>query len=658
MDSFAQVAAHLQPTLEFAAKLSLAIPVWILLIMADKHLLGLPPFEGSLWRSPRIPPRFTLKGGHGGEHAPRSKSVHHSAKASGPVHEEAAPLGPSPVERGFTNFATPCPQPSQAPPFPSNSLPMWSGTTALSVYQPLEVHDPFNSPSSWLVPCYVGSAVLLVLIIALAFLRTATKYRCFPTTTSQATQAGKNIHMETLSPNSLLLKDSLATSALMPPTQMLSLSNIISVQTPPSPPALPPPPPPQTLSFSTIISVQTPPSIPRPLPPFPPSALSLSAIVTIDSPPSTPLPTPSILGPPSITSAHSKPSTPAPNPHATPHRIPAESAQGSCEESSGENESTNSAKGGIADSKKKGDRDNGCKECKEDGKNENEKSIVDTTDTEEKREDYDGRSEKNASEAAEEGGKEDREEKRKGEIHKDGLSDSGDDLKNGDLDTTLVVGEVKKKKKRIRQNAKKRAAKRAAAEEASKMVGEASTAFCGNAKEGEEQGEKVKEVGEGSHSFPEDRKAPGIEEAMGKEIGKDTKASREDTEQHEDEEANEKNDANDAIEDEARVLPETVAGMPPETKKKTRRRQRKHGVNPRFVQNAGLPPPSAPFFTGPDSSSIVLALTQAGRSDERYQYFPERGARSRSSPPRSPSHSNHLYETDDEFLHRSDAYRD
>ena len=40
-----------------------------------------------------------------------------------------------------------------------------------------------------------------------------------------------------------------------------------------------------------------------------------------------------------------------------------------------------------------------------------------------------------------------------------------------------------------------------------------------------------------------------------------------------------------------------------------------------------------------DEFSMIPAPTLADRSDERYQYFPERGVRSRSSLPRSRSHS-------------------
>lgn len=63
MHSFAQVTAYLQASLETVTKLASIIALWLLLIIADKHLSGFPIFEEFLWRSPRIPPRFNIKMG-------------------------------------------------------------------------------------------------------------------------------------------------------------------------------------------------------------------------------------------------------------------------------------------------------------------------------------------------------------------------------------------------------------------------------------------------------------------------------------------------------------------------------------------------------------------------------------------------------------------
>lgn len=100
------------------------------------------------------------------------------------------------------NFQHRISHPSQAPHFLSDASPVWaSGKTALSLYEPLEVHDPFNSSSQWLEPCYVGTAVLLVL--ALAFLRTIISNRGFPLGKNQASQARKTSDIEELVPDSV-----------------------------------------------------------------------------------------------------------------------------------------------------------------------------------------------------------------------------------------------------------------------------------------------------------------------------------------------------------------------------------------------------------------------------------------------------------------------
>ena len=152
MDSFAQAAVYLQPSLDFVAKLSSIIPVWMMMVMADKHLLGLPLLGGSVWYSPRIPPRLTISSGRGGEHA---SGLEFGRRSASP--------GPSPLERDLPSSTTPF----QALHLFSDYQPQGaSSATALTLHQPLEAHDPLVSSSGWLEHGYVGGAVLLVVVIS------------------------------------------------------------------------------------------------------------------------------------------------------------------------------------------------------------------------------------------------------------------------------------------------------------------------------------------------------------------------------------------------------------------------------------------------------------------------------------------------------------
>lgn len=633
MDSFTQVAAYLQPSLESVAKLASIIPLWLLLIMADKHLLGLPLFEGSLWRSPRIPPRFNIKGGHGGEYDSRSNFGRHSSGSDErPVHgEEAAPFGPSRLKRAFAECSTLHRKPSHVPAFLSDSSPSWaSGTTALSLYQPLEVHDPFNTSSPWLEPCYVGTAVLLVL--AFAFLRTITNGHWSPFGKNKASQARKTSNVETLVPDpvagqqvteqmefpvcweSNLEAVGLAYAALAtipdrindptPPPQSLGNSTVISVQVPPSVQAPPPPPPFQMSSFSTDKLVQTPPSVqatppppqpppqslslstvtsiqtspPAPVPPYPPPTLNLPAISSVDRVPLTPVRTSPGLGRSMVTCAHPTPSAPASAPPVTHYPTPAENVQGSLKKSRGVNESTDSVHVGIAASKKRGGCDRGRKKPEKKEKNENVKFKSDAAITEQEREERNNGSKKNESEAGQEDVKEDREEQSKVEID---VSESGEVLEHDGLDGAPAVVEGKKKKHNMRQNKKRslrRAAAAAAAEDTGEEVGEAPNAYREDTEDCGGKEEKAKEVGGASEASQEDTEVRGEKEGNGLGFGKE-------------EEANGKNDASNAVELQARDPPDTGPSEAPEAKKKPRRRRgRKHEVKDQALHDVDHEP--------------------------------------------------------------------
>lgn len=410
MDSFTQAAAYLQTPLEYAAKIGSIIPLWMLLVVMDKHLLGLPLFEGSFWHSPRIPPQFTIKGRHGVKHTSSSNFSQRSTGngSGGPVPEDVAPFGPSLIERGSAEFTTPCHQPSNLLHHCHDSLPVLaSDSTVLSIHQPLEVHDPFNPSSQWLEPGFVGCAVLLVLVLAL--LRIIACGRWFPFGNNEAKQSRKTNNIETPS-NDALGQQSLAEKTescwestveklglghsgmfsedyleqlRMPTTQIpsevgqhsipIQVEGGPSMQTQSSTPATPSPP--QRLSFPAVASGQTPPSIPAP------HISSLPPNVAIGRVPSAP-------------TVHATSVGTVPSPSPTLHRTPVESAEGSREESGGSCETTDFVIGDVVVSKK------------------------------------------------------------------------GEDGSNEGLDEVAAMGEEKPKKKKIRQNAKRREAKRVAAEEA------------------------------------------------------------------------------------------------------------------------------------------------------------------------------------------------
>ena len=148
------------------------------MVMADKHFLGLPLLEGSVWYSPRIPPRFTISSGRGGEHASGSKSGRHFAT-----------FGPSPLARNIPGSTIPYPRPFHARPQGAST------TTALTLHQTLEAHDPFFSSYGWLEHGYIGSAVLLVVVIS--FVAMITSSRGYLLCKSKANQASNTSNNKT-----------------------------------------------------------------------------------------------------------------------------------------------------------------------------------------------------------------------------------------------------------------------------------------------------------------------------------------------------------------------------------------------------------------------------------------------------------------------------
>lgn len=411
MDTFSQVAAY-------AAKLSSLVPAWMLLIVADKHLLGLPVLQGSLWRSPRIPPRFTINGHHGGDRGSKPNSGGNGGRGSG--SNETPPHDASQVERGFAAFTQPFHQPSQA----SQSLPEFAqtltiGSTAVIVYQPLEVHDPFTSSSHWLEPGYAEKAGLCVCLLVLTYTIAKKSWRSLDKSEKQRRKTGNS--------------EALAFS-LPPPDQPAERTDyqigfeygfecgllgvgLLCSETTTSPPTAPPPRP--TLSLSPITSVQMSPSL-LAIPP-PPAAqlpgLSLSAIISVDIAPPIRVSNRPVLNHFMIISDHSTPSAVPSIAPATLHRNAAESVQDDGDELDEVEVSTGAIKAVVA-----------------------------------------------ALKEGEEGWERGPKDEAIADLERHSSSVNANDV----LDEVSAEGEVRKKKKKIRQNAKRRMARRLAEEEASK----------------------------------------------------------------------------------------------------------------------------------------------------------------------------------------------
>lgn len=153
------------------------------MVMIDKHYLGLPLLEGSLWRSPRIPPNFIIETISGREHDFLSK-----------IEQHTAPSTPSQIRHSsFETAKTSSPQPSQgrllsldtqskhelsiyqplelqtpiddALPSQGSFLSLGAPSTkAISVSQPLDADDFLIHETSWLEPNYVLSVISILLV--------------------------------------------------------------------------------------------------------------------------------------------------------------------------------------------------------------------------------------------------------------------------------------------------------------------------------------------------------------------------------------------------------------------------------------------------------------------------------------------------------------
>ena len=175
MDSLTQAAAYLRPSLEVFAKVGSIIPLWMIMVMTDKYLLGIPLLEGSIWRSPRIPPRISMGKKHGDVKSSPFKTDRDSATDSpnssrggedGHFFEAVRPSTPSSsglFEPDFSDTTTQIRRLNQGSPFISNSLSLRaSSTTALSVYTPLEMHDPLFAWTPWYESDYYCAVIMLL----------------------------------------------------------------------------------------------------------------------------------------------------------------------------------------------------------------------------------------------------------------------------------------------------------------------------------------------------------------------------------------------------------------------------------------------------------------------------------------------------------------
>ena len=157
MDSFNQAVASLQLSFESIAKLSTIIPLWMMMVMADKYFLGIPLLEGSVWRSPRLPPRFTVEAkGH-------EEGVSQSVSA-----EDSEPPGFNSCEPEFAEFTDTTthfgPQIQQSL-LLSASIPLHTDVTALTLYRPSEIHGRCACPSQWYESIYLTLSLFVVLVI-------------------------------------------------------------------------------------------------------------------------------------------------------------------------------------------------------------------------------------------------------------------------------------------------------------------------------------------------------------------------------------------------------------------------------------------------------------------------------------------------------------
>ena len=198
MDHFTQAIAYLKPSFEVLAKVGSIIPVWMLFVMADKHLMGMPLLEGSMWQSPRIPRRITMKPNNREAKPSRFETDRHSATAnldSSHGGEEARvsesvrtsePLSSSLFEPGFSDAIMQTRQPTWESLVVSNSPSLGaSTTTALANCTPLEIHDHLFARTAWYESGHFGIAIMLVVAMLLLGILNI----CRSLSKSQASQA-------------------------------------------------------------------------------------------------------------------------------------------------------------------------------------------------------------------------------------------------------------------------------------------------------------------------------------------------------------------------------------------------------------------------------------------------------------------------------------
>ena len=169
MDSF---AAYVEHSLELITKLSSVIPLWFLVVMTGKYLLEVPLLEGPIWRSPRIPPKFTITPSRDEAKSSRPNPDRHSAptspnpsrgKKEAALFESARSLEPSSSSPFDSDTTTQVRQPISKPLVRSGSLSLrTSTTTAMTAYTPLELHDPLFASPKWYETTYFSTTIILL----------------------------------------------------------------------------------------------------------------------------------------------------------------------------------------------------------------------------------------------------------------------------------------------------------------------------------------------------------------------------------------------------------------------------------------------------------------------------------------------------------------
>ena len=485
MDYFAQAAAYLRPSVELVAKLSSAIPVWMMMVMADKHLLGLPLLGGSVWYSPRIPPRFTIGAKPSGDHP---------AAGSEPSQQSTS-NEPSSTKHGFADIATLFAQPSPSPlsvanslslPSPSplsiaNSLSLpCSSTTALTIFTPLEVHDPLPISTGWYESGDVFIWAFMVLLLTIIGALINDDWSWFGGQQASEVPQVRHTHDIGMQSEGLKMKDSLIYWEFIPIYFPETKEKSKDDEGPTEP-----------TTHTCIKCAEVVKEIGE--------DKTLGGTVE------------GIIADATFTEKKAE------NRDEDDTKVGSEAKEASrpathacveypeVVEEMGEDKSLEKGVGEItADAtlteKKSDNRDEGdtklgseakealgstthaCVECAEVVKETEDKSlgekvggiVANATFTGQKAENRDADDTKTESEAKERVGKKDMEENSKVDIKEEGCSETGNNVENSGSEGSLATGDggKKKKKRRVRQNAKKRAAKKTAAEESSKEAGE------------------------------------------------------------------------------------------------------------------------------------------------------------------------------------------